>query len=399
VAEALPVILEDLSADRLFTALHRQGRLRDVLAAVPVSVLSGIVVSPGDDDLAGLWPLLVAVVRIADVWALWTSTPLDVVDVAEGYRARPVPDWRDPAALTAIVSDVLRALPGIGRPTGPPPSSIQVEFSWLDLPLLVDRLTRGVATDRWVTPRETAVREAIRAVLNRLGPIGTGTAAEILLRAAVLAEYPEWTDDPLAAVLVTQAASESVVADDGETSEFAGVLLLLRAVSDLNLPGFLARLGISGAIESILLDVACHLTGAEPDDPAVLAFAGRPAPTELWQDLETTHGSAIRRELEVTLRGLRLDAPDTDDLTETLALAMVAAWSRWLTSVPGMTPADLITHFVRRPGRLWWRPRELRIELEARLLDVALRGAGYDQPIESVAWLGGRRVTFRMVDA
>ncbi|MEU5262219.1 hypothetical protein [Amycolatopsis sp. NPDC021455] len=396
LAEVLPELFADTPADLVFAALHRQGRLAEVLAAVPVAVLAEVTTPAGPaDDLAGLWPLLVAATRIADDWALWTSAPLTAPEVARRYRARPVPDWRDPVALTSIVLDVLRTLPETGRPAGPPPSSLAAELGWLDLPLLV----RGLTGDRPVrrpAPRETAIRAEVRAVADRLGPIGTDPAAVLRLRAAVFAERPEWMDDPL-----VESVLAAVAVVDSVESECAGVLLFLRGVSDLRLPAVLARAGAADALVPALLAVAGGLSGAGPEDPAVAAFAGRPddveAETRHWPEIEARHGAAIRRELDAVLRGLRIDAPAGADLADALAQSVLAAWRRWLGTCAGLSGPDLLAHFARRPGRLSWLPRELRADLDASLLDVALRQAGYDQPIEAVPWLGDRRVSFRLV--
>jgi hypothetical protein len=399
VADVLPELLADTPADLVFAALHRQGRLAEVLEAVPAAVLAEVTTPAGPaDDLAGLWPLLVAATRIADDWALWTSVPLTAPEVARRYRARPVPDWRDPVSLTSIVLDVLRTLPETGRPAGPAPSSLAAEFGWLDLPLLV----RGLTGERPVhrpAPRETAIRAAVRAVADRLGPIGTDPAAVVRLRAAVFADRPEWTDDPLVESVLTAVAAESVV--DSAESECAGVLLFLRGVSDLRLPAVLTRAGAADALVPTLLAVAGGLSGAGPEDPAVTAFAGRPedaeAETRRWPEIEARHGAAIRRELDTVRRGLRIDAPAGTDLAGALTQSVLAAWRRWLGACTGLSGPALLTHFARRPGRLSWPPRELRADLDASLLDVALRQAGYDQPIEAVPWLGDRRVSFRLV--
>lgn len=419
--DVLSELLTDVRLDLVFAALHRQGNLEDVLAAVPADVLlaltvpyrlslvaSGLPGNAGDqgDDLPGLWPLLVAATRIADDWTLWTSAPLTPPEVARRYQPRPVPDWRDPASLTAIVLDVLRTLPEIGRPAGPAPSSLVSGFDWLDLPLLVQGLT-GDPIARRPAPRETTILAEVRAAADRLAGVGSDPAAVIRLRAAIFADHPEWTDDPLVESVLAAVVTEAVA--DFDHSECAGVLLLLRGVSDARLPAVLARAGVADALTPALLAVAGHLTGADSTDPAVLAFAGRPGDLDAeiprWAGIEAAHGPAIRRELDSVLRGLKIDLPGDegaeatprlgDGLANVLAQAVLAAWSRWLGPCAGLAVPDLLAHFVRRRGRLSWKPRELRVELEASLLDVALRQAGYDQPIESVPWLGDRRVSFR----
>ncbi|GAA4547881.1 hypothetical protein [Amycolatopsis samaneae] len=411
IGEVLRELAADVSADRVFAALHRQGRLREVLAAVPVSVLSGLYGERGAaaDDLAGLWPLLVAATRIAGAWGLWASAPLTALEVARRYRPRPVPDWRDPAALTAIVVDVLRSLEEIRRPAGPPPPSLADEFGWLDPRHLARGLTGTPSPHRRPSDREAEILAVVRAAVAGLGPLRAGPVARILVRGAVFAGNPEWTGDPLAETVLARVLEESTVDTAGEAGSpgfedtpCAGLLVLLRGVADLGLPAMFARLGLGDALTPALLAVGTRLGGAEPVDPAILAFAGLPADVERetrrWQAVESEHGEAVDRELGAVLHGLRIGSVAGTNLTERLARAVLAAWSRWLGRCAGLPEKDLLTHFVRRPGRLSWPPRELRVELDSRILDVVLRQAGYDRPIESVPWLGDRRVSFRLGD-
>lgn len=443
MAEVLPALLRDRSADAVFAALHRHGTLPEVLAALPAPVLTELVsdtsgaVTTGD-DLSGLWPLLVATVRVAELWSLWKSTPCTALDVARLYDSRPVPDWRDPAALSLIVLDVLRYLTSRGelrRPTGEPPATLSAEFDWLDLPLLVSGLG-GAPVECAPTPRERSVLDALRVVISRLTSIGTGPRAVILLRAALAAEYPEWTDDPLAGAVVARVVARATDPENGpddderqlaellattvdgwsEASDSAGVLLLLRAVADLRLPAVLTRAGLPEVLPATLLAVAMRLTGAEVNDPAVRAFAGQPddpeAELELWRRADADRCAAVGRELDAALRGQRitdlgevgvlveghLGVDHVDDLLGSVALAVLRAWSRWLGRFSESSVPYLLTHFIRRQGRLRWREDELLVELDARPLDVIVRQAGYDQPIDSVPWLRNRRVRYRMDD-
>lgn len=413
-AEVVLTLLDEHPAAAVLAALHRHGTLPAVLAALPPSALTDLAelalgrFSAPADDLAGLWPLILAAVRLADHWPLWTGPPREAVDVARDYRSRPVPTWQDPAALTMIVVDVLRHLESRGEirvPAEPPPPHALAAVEWLDLPLLRRHLaTRQPPTRRAAaTPLEQAVRQAATALLDRL-PVSDGPAAVIRLRAALAAEHPEWTADPTADAVVARVVGQLVHTtappDPAEVheSDCAGVLLFLRAVSDLRLPALLARCGLADQLPALLLAVAACLTGAEARDAAVQAFAGVP---ENPGELSTEDCVALAEDLDILLARQRLaDRTGLEDLSDDLvgrvALAVLRAWSRWLSNFEDSSVPYLLANFVRRPGRLRWTPDRLTVELDPRPLDVVVQLAGYDQDLESVPWLGDRRVIYRM---
>jgi hypothetical protein len=432
----------------VLVALHRHGTLAEVLGALApgdLAELAATARSPAADDAArdaaGVWPLLIAAVEIAGTWDLWTSVPLEAADVARAHRPRAVPDWRSPAALTLVVVDILRQLAATGdvrRPTTAAPSYLATRFDWLDLPLLASGLTAAVPDI--VTRGEERVLRAMADLLAASVPVrtavrsaGPGPRAVLVLRAALAAEHPEWTDDPLADTVVARlmerwARSGGAPVDDpvlvlltrddrdvvqptvAEDSPCAGVLLLLRAVAELRVPALLARAGLSDALCPALLAVARRLTGADQHDPAVTAFAGRPdSQPWTWQDATEADLATVRRELLAQARAQHLpdlddvDLPDgklgperADAVLGLLALTVLRTWSRWLGRFAESSVGYLLAHFVRRPGRLRWADEELVVELEPRPLDVAISLAGYDQPMEAVPWLGHRRVVYRM---
>lgn len=444
-AEAVLTLLGDQPTVPVLAALHRHGTLQEVLAVLPFPAraeVAELAVGRFDtpaDDLAGLWPLILAAVHLADDWPLWTGSPRAAVDVARDYRSRPTPDWRNPAALTTIVVEILRHLESRGEirvPDGEPPAAVLAGVDWLDLPLLRRALgVRAPLTRQARTPLEQHISRALGDLIGRMAPLGDLPTATIRLRAALAAEHPEWVAEPAADVVVARVVARlldidavdsglpgteedvvalpGVLADGVEESEHAGVLLLLRAVSDFRLPAVLARSGLSGWLPATLLAVAMRLTGADPRDPAVRAFAG--ASEDPLDELAVWRGAGVedcarvaeeldtmlvRHGLELTgladLTDGRLGVTPVDDLLGRVAVAVLRAWSRWLNQFAESSIPYLLTHFVRRPGRLRWAPDRLTVELAPRLLDVVVQLAGYDQDLESVPWLGGKRVVFRM---
>ncbi|SHF56007.1 hypothetical protein [Streptoalloteichus hindustanus] len=223
-------------------------------------------------------------------------------------------------------------------------------------------------------------------------------------------------EDKLVAALLSARTSTTADASD---SPCAGVLLLLRAVLDLRLPGILTRVGLGHLLTATLLALATRLTGAPPHDPAVVAFAGTPAGDveellQPWLDLPEEEcvalGDAV---VEALVAQHVIDAPDqldsgaalaegrlgrfeADRTLGVLAVAVVRAWARWLGRFAGSSVPYLVAHFARRPGRVRLSERELVVELAPGPLDVVVRLAGYDAPLTTVPWLDGRAVTYRL---
>lgn len=432
---AVRALLAERPALPVLAALHRQDMLAAVLDKLPDDAVAELAAGSGGpptpaDDASGLWPLITTAVAIAEVWGLWTGAPLTALDVARDYRSRAVLDWRSTTALTMIVVDILRHLAAQGHlrsPATPPPPELAARFDWLNVDLLLPGIMAAspnlaghreklvLRTLASVLAGSTALRDAVRFA-------GPGPRAALLLRAAVIVEHPEWTDDGLvAAVLagvldrwtagaVDPVLAQLTVADDAavEESRCAGVLLLLRAVAELRVPAVLARAGIADALPYVLLAVACRLTGADPGDPAVRAFADRPAEVRrTWRQVHRL--AALRRELLAQARIQRLpeladaDLPDgklglpkADAVVGLLACAVLRTWSRWLGRFSESSVGYLLAHFVRRPGRLRWTAGELVVELDSGPLDVVLSLAGYDKPLESVPWLGERTIRYRI---
>ena len=60
------------------------------------------------------------------------------------------------------------------------------------------------------------------------------------------------------------------------------------------------------------------------------------------------------------------------------------------------SPAFLVRTCLRRRGRVYTSGRDVVVELAPAALDVVLEMAGYLRAVESVPWLEGRSVTFRV---
>jgi hypothetical protein len=104
----------------------------------------------------------------------------------------------------------------------------------------------------------------------------------------------------------------------------------------------------------------------------------------------------LQRALELLLRDQHLrEAAVPDDSTyPRVAALVVRAWARWLPAVHGATIAFLVRNCLARAGRVRISETEIDVLLDPAPLDVVLEMAGCFRPLESVGWLGARRMSF-----
>ncbi len=201
----------------------------------------------------------------------------------------------------------------------------------------------------------------------------------------------------------------------------AGVALLLRAVLDAHLPSLLSNddfpspaLSPEQRLQTVLLrcfevwsgtDSASDEPGesldssvipAEPEheyDAGFLLLAGIDPEAEaihLPGTLSLSDLSSFQQTWEEHLAGLRLTS------TGNLAEDLLRLWARWLRGFADSSVPFLLENFIRRPGYLSVSPTEIKVEMEQRTLDMVLEMADYLAPIETIAWLGGRRLSFTL---
>jgi hypothetical protein len=81
-------------------------------------------------------------------------------------------------------------------------------------------------------------------------------------------------------------------------------------------------------------------------------------------------------------------------LLDLLAISCVQAWARWLPGFADARVAFLLSTVVRRPADVEIDPTEITVYLPSRPYDIVLDLAGYLEPVEAGAALGGRGVRF-----
>ena len=331
--------------------------------------------------------------RLIDLLDLWSGPAVDREALFAVYRPRSVSDWRDTEALTQAVGDVLGFLAESGRLrtfAGPLPAGLParidrvlIAYDWLDplrlrarLLALLTRQTarRPTAAAPVATPRQRALLEALRAVLNGFLPSrpGPGEAEAWALRvyAALVDRDARWADDTLAlrliesiaharaapggghagdevAAVLPEGAGEGVAwmtalgpaalalleasspppHDDTQTIETdcAGVFLLLRAIADLKLPLLAGSAAYPpgedvGRPADLLIPLFLRLAGAASlrdgrVDPALALLApGLPTGIERLRAVWSAVGEEDHRRFQQTvlrvLTGQRLIAGD-----------------------------------------------------------------------------------------
>jgi hypothetical protein len=475
VAEVLAA--EGPAAAQVLAALHRCGGLDAVLAVLPEPAGLAELLLGAASTVDGRRVVAAAAVRIAGELRLWAGAPVPLAEVAASCPPPAAVDWRSRTGLTAAVLDVLGQLRDRGalRPVaGPlqPPAGLD----WLDPSALAAALARPPFTGRSEpapphraeprpTPRRRALLTALAAVIGAALPelraAGPGDVAALRILAALVDEAPEWSGDPLATVTIrriidawatavpsvatavptrpsavpagpaagpaaaasTEAGLAALLAaaapagpEPGWASPYAGILLLTRAVADVNLRRVLHR-ALDGdrpdAFQATVIEVASRLLGAPdsgPLDPAIAVFAGLPpeppAPRvaelrHFWRRLPAAHAVAVERAVGETGTALRLDSgpPGTDaaaDGPSLIAAFLLRAWARWLRGFEQSSAPYLVEQFLRRPGRIRCTPDAVEVTLEPRPLDVVLTNAGYTRSIEAVPWLDGRPLHVRL---
>lgn len=443
------LVATTLHGDRsraVLAALHRQGSLPEVLAVLDQQALAAVMspAPPVDDSFRDA--VVGTAMRIADLCLLWTTSARPVLDL--GLLRGAEANWRDPAVLTEAVLEVLRRLTDhgfVGRAGQTLPERARSELDWLDLPM-IERWLADPATA--LVPATARTEQSVRGALVRLvtspgrsaelvrrvGAAGPGAYSSILLTAALAADHPEWTDEPAVPAVLSDAmrawridplsgagddlaralaTAADVAAVREVSSQVAGVLLLVRAVLDLRLPAVLARAGLEDCLPGVLLAVTMRLTESDPDDPAALVLAGllpRDRPDhalKLLREMEVQRCESLREKLtaSVEAHGLTLDTElagrtlgtePMDDVLGLVASAVLRAWSRWLNRFAASGAPYLARHFLCRHGLVRLTDDEVVVELTAGPLDVVLQLAGYDAPIETVPWLGNRRLVYRL---
>jgi hypothetical protein len=216
------------------------------------------------------------------------------------------------------------------------------------------------------------------------------------------------------------AGSIDTMASAEPVSSAAGVILLVRALTDLNLaraladvrPGSPSLPDHPALLAAALLNVWAGPYSLQSRDTHDVVFAtllGDHAPADVAEI-----ASAVARIEAPALDSLadRIDqlttplastgaSGDLTDLRFPPAISRIASrlfghWARWLSGFERSSTPWLLEHAVRRSGRLIVVGEKLTVVLPPLPLDIALRRAGYLDTFAPPAWLPWRQIAFRI---
>ena len=266
---------------------------------------------------------------------------------------------------------------------------------------LIDTIRAAAAALGRTTRQDAAVTALLDGDVDGVVATLTDPVREAaVIRAIATLGQPALT----AAALMTSARDAT---GQAIATECAGVFLLVRAVMD-------TRVVTTGrAASPVLAALATRWGGATAVvdgrlDPALTLLAGYnkpPTPDELAAQLMHHDLDRLRSDLVRTLTGQRLSHAELADIPveghahvdhniDMIATAVLRHWARWLRRFSDSSTPFLLGEMIRRPGRVLTDARGIAVELARRPLDLVLDMAGYLAEIESVPWLGGRRVRF-----
>lgn len=309
---------------------------------------------------------------------------------AEAGRGSSIPDHPrgGPAAEPAARSAPL---------PGSPPTSARALAELLD-----SHFPRPVSAALDTSPAAAGLL-LLRAVLDLglapylLKPVGDGEPLLVALLRRWTGAHLEG-DDPLLG-LVAPSAGEVTPTSQGLVDVCR---LMVRRLLGQRLVA--EPLGVvttphgADAIATVVVDASGRLLpwgtlgGAGALDRETL---GSPLPVQ-----PETGDATVRAGVAATLSAV-LTVPGGPDglLLDLVAASSVQAWARWL---PGFADAGvpfLLETLVRRAAWLDVGPTDLTVRMSPRSHDVVLQLAGYLEPVQAGAELGGRRLSFMLEDA
>jgi hypothetical protein len=265
--------------------------------------------------------------------------------------------------------------------------------------------------------RELPLREQAEAVLawrHGQGPLTSDTSMPEALRPAV------------SALLETLLASNSATTGHEVVSACAGVVVLLRALSDVNLARVLATArahapSLPETPNLLATALCCAWAGNSAAnqegqiDPGLRLLLGTEAPVNVAKlsarlalcgiPAMTLFADAIEAAISAQLGGGTGQQPSTegiafggppglpvDDPIGRAATCLLGHWARWLRGFEQSSAVWLLDRAVRRPGRLIVAGDRLTALLPPLPLDLALAHAGYLEPLRPPPWLTWARI-------
>ncbi len=99
-----------------------------------------------------------------------------------------------------------------------------------------------------------------------------------------------------------------------------------------------------------------------------------------------------------TLQKGKIDLPNVDLTLSLIASTLLRVWARWLRRFSDSGITYLLEGFINRSGQIFIEKDRIIVNMESRALDVIIEMAGYTADLAPIAWLGNRRINFRLGD-
>jgi hypothetical protein len=198
------------------------------------------------------------------------------------------------------------------------------------------------------------------------------------------------------------------------SSQFAGLLLLVGLIDRL---GWVQRIRGSslalrfdtGAINFCLAALALRLVGQSPEnrrpDTALLLFAGwlEPAAINLNAFHNFLHSLSENERVDLLELLAEVDTQQKEDAKvdwtatfDALASILIREFAGRVRGFRQANPAFVVKTFLSQPGRVFIDDQRILVVLQSNPFHVALHVSSIDEPVESVSWLGGRRLEFQL---
>lgn len=362
------------------------------------------------------------------------SGRIGAAQLADAARSQRPPPWLDPDALRRE----LEAAPDTASPIV---AALRAALRERDLD--PDRLTLTALARLAAGNTDPASMQHARHLIQHAAPLVVRLAElPTSSRGAALRAYRDGTGgaladggDPhdaalrssIAPLLESVLAGRPIVAAASEDSTCIGTAVMLRALADVDLARALAQArGIAPSLPDRPGIVAAALMCAWAG-PAAVDAGGR-----LDAGIALLLGSEVPRDAAALAASLaRCDSDALDALADAVAqivaaqspgagalpecdLAALAGppslsldpafariawrllthWARWLQGFERSSALWLLERTIRRPGRIAASDGRLTVALPPLPLDVALRRAGYLDPLALPGWMPWRQISF-----
>jgi hypothetical protein len=160
------------------------------------------------------------------------------------------------------------------------------------------------------------------------------------------------------------------------------------------------------AVTCCLAGLAQHLLQKDSDkdlDPGVAVFAGWLEPASanrtLLQSILSSASDEDRADLIERLAGTPEDKTLASDWFKTfgqLGGFLLREFASRIRGFRNATPEFIVNTFLKQPGRIVIDDERIYVTLQPNPFHVALHLSGVDEPIDSVTWLGNRRLQFQL---